>query len=540
MRKTTTRIIASAMTLGLLATSAVGLAGCGKKIANDENTLEIFISDFGYGTAWLDDMIEKFQDQAWVKEKYPNLSIPKPASNSERTYPSDTIIAGSKANSVDLFFTCMSSAAYYDRTDSAGNSFFEDLTGVYESTVPGEGEITVAEKMLPTMLASKQHITTDDEMKYYAMPWVNGYMGLLYNETLMKSYLGESYQLPRTTNELLQMTTDIKGEGKVPFISASKVSYWTPIFQTWWMQYEGAASFDNYWNGVDKYGVYTPEIVLQTGRLRALQTLESMIGRTTGNNHPDVTTLEFTRAQSRFILGEAVMMPNGDWFENEMQATYEEDDNAYDIKFMRIPVISTIIEKCPSIANDNELSKIVETIDNGGDYAAAKAVVSALTEKDYKTIYEARHVMIGIDSHDAMIPSYATAKEVAKDFLRFMSTDIACESFMTSTSGASTAFNYDVETKNPTLYASFSNLQKERAEIMLTGITSTSMLTSKLVYWGGLTTFSQTSLLETLFTAQNEKDRKTAQQIYDDEYTYFTKNYNENWNAILTRAGVKN
>ena len=94
------------------------------------------------------------------------------------------------------------------------------------------------------------------------------------------------------------MAKDIKGENKVPFISAAKVDYWLYVFQTCWMQYEGVTEYENYWNGVNKYGEYTTDIYAQQGRLEALKVLESLISRSNGYNHSDATTQEFTAAQS--------------------------------------------------------------------------------------------------------------------------------------------------------------------------------------------------------------------------------------------------
>ena len=153
----------------VLSTTVVGFAGCGGgKTADDENTLQIFISDFGYGTEWLDDMIVKFKDQDWVKAKYPNLSIPKPTSNSDRTFPADKMITDGKTNTFDLLFSCDSANAYYDRVDASGKGFFEDLTGVYNTTIPGES-VTVAQKMDDRILANYTHTTKDNTQTYYAI-----------------------------------------------------------------------------------------------------------------------------------------------------------------------------------------------------------------------------------------------------------------------------------------------------------------------------------------------------------------------------------
>ena len=72
-------LLASILTIGALSS-----ASCKKKIENNENTLEIYLADFGYGYEWLNSMIDSFKNQDWVKEKYPNLNIPAVKHNSVR------------------------------------------------------------------------------------------------------------------------------------------------------------------------------------------------------------------------------------------------------------------------------------------------------------------------------------------------------------------------------------------------------------------------------------------------------------------------
>ena len=176
----------------------------------------------------------------------------------------------------------------------------------------------------------------------------------------------------------------------------------------------------------------------------------------------------------------------------------------------------------------------------GGSSVADNERLKVVADKIINMYNKNNNIVVILSAQGKMTDKLISeAKELAKDFLRFMATDIACESFMESTNGASTTFKYDVKTKNPTLYEGFSSLQKERADMAINGLTSTSMTTSRLVYWGGLTSFVQTSLLETYFTSQNAADRKTANEIYQYEIDYFTKNNNEKWNELLTRSGVQ-
>ena len=48
-------------------------AACGGKVPDTPQTLEIWISSTGYGDEWVADIVDLFKEEAWVKEKYPEL-----------------------------------------------------------------------------------------------------------------------------------------------------------------------------------------------------------------------------------------------------------------------------------------------------------------------------------------------------------------------------------------------------------------------------------------------------------------------------------
>lgn len=542
--KKTKMILASVLSVCCLF-GTVGVAGCGSKVANDESTLEIYIGNFGYGTKWLDEAIKLFKEQDWVKEKYPNLDIPTPSSNSNREFTANKIASEANANTTDLFFSTVSASGRYATKASDGSPLFEDLTEVYNSTVPNEN-ITLKDKMLPDIYAS-QDVEVDGKTVYYAMPWVNGYEGLLYNKTLMdRLYGGESYVMPRTTDELLALAEKIRVQDttRSVFVSSSKYAYWMSAIMIWWGQYEGLTNYENYWNGVNEANQrIAADVIGQKGRLRSLEVAESLIGRKTVGGteityiHSDTNVMEFTQAQSKFLAGESYIMQNGDWFENEMRETAAENPNNYDLRFMRTPVISSIVEKCKTVKTDSDLAAVVDCIDNGMDYETTKAAYTSgeLSQADYKRIKEARTLMYRVVGHEAYIPAYATAKEVAKDFLRFLATDIAIESFVNVTNGVSTPFAYDLQTKNPSFYESLSEIHKTRLEIAKTGVSLTPYTSFKLYYLGGHYTFVKNSNVEALFTSKNPKDRKTARQIYQDDIDYYTDAV---WNTMLQKAGL--
>ena len=52
--------------------------------------------------------------------------------------------------------------------------------------------------------------------------------------------------------------------------------------------------------------------------------------------------------------------------------------------------------------------------------------------------------------------------------------------------------------------------------------------------------FPTTEMLEIAFVSQNEDDRKTATQIFQDDIRYYTENNEENWTNLLKLCGIIN
>lgn len=174
------------------------LSGCKKKVEDTENVLEIHIVEAGYGYDWLNDAIDAFKNEAWVKEKYPNLVIPQLAHTSvDRTYGVTATIAGPSANTYDLFFGVDPYGSTPNVKDGNGNSYYEDLTSFYEMEIPGE-EIAVKDKMRSDIYQYLDRPTSDGGTAIYGMPWVNPWMGLLYNKTLVDDIFGADYILYET------------------------------------------------------------------------------------------------------------------------------------------------------------------------------------------------------------------------------------------------------------------------------------------------------------------------------------------------------
>ena len=514
-----------------LAFSAVG---CEKKtVANDENTLEIFICNFGYGTDWLYAEVEEFKKADWVTAKYPDLNVVVDKPIADQAMANSKIMSGKEGNTADLLFTCSETGnVYYE------SGLYLDLTSLYDTTIPGES-VKVKDKMNQNKYTERLYTTDSGEEVIYSFPWVNGFSGMFINVTAANSILGEDYLMPRTTQELAQMCTDIKEsstntKGVKPFISCS--TYYQSMFNIWWAQYEGVEEYSNFFYGIAD-GEMSNKIFEQTGRLRALQELESIMGYESGNVDSMSTEMEFMQLQANFFNGNGVMMPNGDWLENEMKAI-----SSGEITILKNPVISTIVETLSVVKADEELAFVVQCVDEHKDYETTKAAFNEqftkeLPQSDYERIYEARNVLFAWGGHEAYIPSYSVASELAKDFLLFMATDKGVETFMKATMGCQTAFTYDVETKNPTLYDSLSRLQKDHVEINKTGIMLLDRAQTRLCALGGLKALQQTNL-QSKFLNVNAAARETAQQIFDYDIEYYST-ANGRFEIMLKQAGLK-
>ena len=189
---------------GIIAAATVSLPGCKQK-ADSDQTLEVFVTNAGYGTQWLVDMLSAFKEESWVKEKYPELEIPGLEDGlteymDSLTIPADKITSGGGANTADLLVSCQPVTTQYNSKDSSGNRYFEELSSVYESEVPGENGVKVKDKMDQVVYDALKVETSDGTSGYYTVPWVRGTTGFFYNKTRLNAIYPEA-TLPNTTDE---------------------------------------------------------------------------------------------------------------------------------------------------------------------------------------------------------------------------------------------------------------------------------------------------------------------------------------------------
>lgn len=559
------KLFTSVMAGVLSVSTCFGLVGCGGgggggAGANNENTLQIYICNYGYGYKWLYELIPQFKQQAWVKEKYgvndkgeANIDIPTPYKNAENNYAQTMIEGGAAANVYDLLFT---NTAY---NNLVFNGNYEELTPLLSETVPGEG-VTVGEKMKPDILNAHyvvektQYDAVNPTKHLFGMPWVDSYESIVVNDTLVRQELGSSFSgYPRTTSELVSFAESLKvsqaskaeDDRIAPFCFSGSAGYWQPSLQVWWAQYEGLDTYHDYFRGYDESGRRTADIAKQKGKLYALEALENIIYKTNGYNHSLTNLMTFSQSQTKFLIREGFMAPNGDWLENEMQVIADENPYKDDkLIFIKRPIVSAVVEKLDLYVESDEYSdlsaqkkaeydakliEIIDQIDAEKTYEQAKTAIAGLTQHDYDKVYAARYTSSGHNDYSVYIPSYASAKGLAKDFLLFMSTDTAIKTYMKANNGCTTPYQFDTSK----LDFELSPLQKSVAENKKTGYTLLPMNSFPLNYYGGLIGFPTNNITELLFCEEEAKDRMTAEQVYEADITYTARF----WDDYMTKTG---
>ena len=524
MKKATCTILATVLGLS----TVLSMAGCGKDpVANDENTIEYSLIEGGYGLEWFDRVTEKF------KEKHPEVNFVKSKKTTNWGEAKTVLSAGPDVTTCDLFMgseDVMEYALYGDSLLAGYDCVLEDLSDIYNSNAEGDS-VKIKDKMVDGF--EYAYSLKDEETgttKYYAFPWIAGVTGIVYNATQFEQM---GLRVPRTTDELFDVTCQtIKDEGKVPFVASKEDNYDYFVWEIWNNQYYGFEGMELryqckiYDEDSGKY-VYSEEAWKDIGVLHTAVVKEKMIGVRYGNMHENVNTMTYTQAQAQMLLGNAMMYVCGDWLENEMK---KQTGNGDTLKYMKTPIISEIIEHTPSIPNDEVLKEVVSYID--GEITERPAGVS---DDDLAYIQAARKVQGLSTFQSAYIPSYASAKGMAKEFLKYLASDEAIKICFDSTGGSFAPFEYDIRA-DETRWNSLSPFMKTKYDLLEGAQTIADKSKFRLQVFGALKTNSTgISSDYTAYASKNPADRNTAEEYYQDRLTYFTR---EMLDSALRRAGL--
>lgn len=291
---------------------------------------------------------------------------------------------------------------------------------------------------------------------YWIVPWDDGMAGFVYNEEM---FAKNNWTVPSTMQEFNDLAAAIKATGIIPVAwSGSQIGDWNYAVETWWAQSEGRSGINDF------LSMSSPEVYHQQGRLSALQTFADLVGDKT-NSIDDAIEADDAKALSMFLDSKAAMMLGGSWF--KCQAGKIPD--GVKLGFMQFPAVEE--------AKEPDLN-----VSAAGGFA--------------------------------VIPVMSGNKDLAKDFLIFMSTDKMLQLY-TSITSTPRPFNYEVSNMN--------KLDDFDKEIINTWQSGNNM------YF-----FSDSPLYYNVFSDWPESGaplmqilmgKTTPQEAFDDNYNYVCDNW---------------
>lgn len=530
-------------------------AGCKQEeVVDTTEHLEIHMYKAGNGSESIENVAARFM------ELNPGKTIEITTSAEPDTVWS-AIEYGPTLNTVDLYLAGGNFFSFVQKGEFTVDGVtypnrYESMDDVYEN--PATGETTpIKDKMYK---AFADYYYNDQETSYF-MPWAGDWQGLVYNSKMFENY---GWEVPLTTDQLIEvcdkiLATTAKSTNKnstgqdikiSPLTYSRDDSYWPHVYNQWWAQYEGVEAYKLYYEGKDASGSYTADCQASQGILKTMELMETLLGtyeKVNGETKPrekvytdnTLTFRTYTDIQSTFLYGEearinakgattAAMMPNGGWLENEMSANFAEEIESGKVAFkaMKTPVISAITDKT-TFKGDDKLRELIQWID-GGKTGAQPAFA---TDNDVKIVEEARGIMKPQDNMVMIIPVYAKAKNLAKEFIRFLYSDEGARIFTETTKGINLPLELD--------YDSFDISEFQKSKFAVIESSTTQLMeyrSSAMAISGGRPgAFAYTTTrMESVYAVSNPADFVSAQELF--VYNYRTQT--ENWNTYMKNAGL--
>lgn len=401
----------------LVVSMAIAMVACGGKGGNGDSNvnkdyagrkeIKIKLWRSGLGEEYLAKMIEEFNEKQ--TEYYATYET-----------SSDSKAVLSAFGLADTDETDLYVAVGGDRD----LKYMEPLDDVLDATADGDTK-TIREKFFGGYL----DIETCDDGHIYEVTGSGGLMAIVYNKKLFEQ--AGITQVPRTTDELMNVCATLRSENITPLINFNGGGYIIYYDQTWQVQYDGLDYWKNRWMAcVDEQG-NSPSLSVFTakdGRYQTLKVLEQFLApqnMVNGSNSMDHIT-----SQTTFLNSDIGMMVTGSWLSNEMKSVGTLED--YDV--MKAPVISAITDKLTTVKSDlllRELIDAIDAVDNGtasiDDYRQGDNYVvegTTISAADWKYVDDARNIITASYSGNTnFIPIYSDQKEGAKEFLKFYYSD---------------------------------------------------------------------------------------------------------------------
>ncbi len=439
------KIISILMACLLVATSVVMLVACTPQnnVVKDGKTINIKLYKGGYGTEWLEKLIEKFE-AAYASEGY-KVNLLKPSTDNHGSTIVKELASGINNVGVDLYFT--GDFPVRDVVNGDYGLLVEDLTDiVYNQKAIGfdgkEEDKTVAEKLTD----GYDEYWYQVDGKKYNFFYEKAVGGMVVNTKKLNSF---GLTIPKTTNELIACINTIYNKAveddnmslrPITFIGAGNNGYPGAFVNALYAQYQGIDGWNSFWSMNDSNGEYRLtdgyEVYHDQGILEMMKVIYNVYDYQYATNGSANQGLAGAHAQmmKSSVNSGAVFMCDGDWMYNEVSTDY---DNLSDIMFINFPVISALGTKLwgskyDETKCDKILSAVVSMSDEGKTPAEIVSAVKAdaslsadITEEEALTVCKARGIYNnrGTQTGGAYITKDSPVKDIAALFLRMFASE---------------------------------------------------------------------------------------------------------------------
>lgn len=357
--------------------AAQSSAGTGQAFENME--LEVAVFQGGYGREYWDGIAESFMAD------HPGTKINITASPKIADIVRPKIVAG---NPPDFMYISGS-----DNTPLLDGLIKDkallDLTDLFEEPAEEGGE-PLKFRILPGVLGSPS-ISPYGDGKIYLAPFNFGVMGLWYNKTLFDN---KGIQVPKTWDELFALNSTAKENNRALFTYQGLYpGYLEEMIVPAIYSVGGQQALDQFFN-------YDPEFWKSDtfkevwGNLERISTEDNALMKGT-------VALNHTQAQTAFMQGQAMFIPNGTWFEDEMKDAPREDN--FQFGFLGVPAVKS---GDPVMA----LTSVEQMV------IPAKAKNPELAKEFLKYLYSEKSVKLNAEKSKAVM-AVKGAPDLAKSFI---------------------------------------------------------------------------------------------------------------------------
>lgn len=502
MKKTTkiSGIILAAVTAVSAMAGCKSGGGSGGTIKNP-NTLNLDVFDGGYGTEVIEKIAEGFKAENPGTDYH--LEATKLFSEQQSKLEADRYVA-------DVIISISS----YTRLGVKGKVL--DLTDLYNGYAYDEdGTITIKEKL------GEAADVNEIAGKYYQVPVHSGHTGIAYNKVYLDAIFGkDSYSLPVTSQELIEFCDRVSEKGGWSFVytNATEAEYAIWLRDIWTAQYLGYDKYSDYFNitytdgsGEKKKAQTYDELAdsMKDARVSALTPLTKLMKYTgdTGYVPESAGSMTFKQAQAYFcgysaqedvkvVNGKkgAAFMVNGDWLWGEIEK-YEKAVEL-DVRFMRTPVNSSVIDRCNSVKTEAQLRECIAYIDSVID-GTQGTKPAYLSDEDYAYLYEARRMVWSTHGQQiATIPVNCQNAELSKKFLQYLASDAACAIYSSALKGLVSPYD-----KNDKFSGTTTNFTSSVRSAFKKSIKVTDLVTPYTLY-GGLRLFGGYYFSQNLYSGK--------------------------------------